>query len=125
MTDKLHNIGFQQSQADKCVFYCDDIIFIVYIDDALCFGNYDGTMMLIIRQLKKAGLNIKDQGHPADYVGVNIKKSCDGTYQFIQRSLIDVMIDNMDIGNSYTEPIQLKCHSSYTQLAIHKNSMEL
>ena len=62
MTDKLWEIGFQQSQIDECVFYCDDIIFIVYVDDGLFFGNYDNTLTLIIRQLKKAGLNIEDQG---------------------------------------------------------------
>ena len=31
MTDKLRDIGFQQSQVDECVFYRDDVIFIVYV----------------------------------------------------------------------------------------------
>jgi hypothetical protein len=37
------------------------------------------------------GLNKEDQGHPADYVGVNIKKLQDGSYEFTQRALIDAM----------------------------------
>ena len=78
MTDKLRDSGFQQSQVDECVFYCNDIIFIVYIDDGLFFGSHDGTLTLIVKQLKDVGLNVEDQGHPADYVGVNIKKTMMG-----------------------------------------------
>jgi hypothetical protein len=108
MTDKLRDIGFQQSQVDECVFYRDDVIFIVYVDDGLFFGSRDDTLTLIIRQLKDAGLNIEDQGHPADYVGVNIRSNRDGTYEFTQRALIDAIIDDVNVGNSYTKPVPAK-----------------
>ena len=36
--------------------------------------NSDDTLTHIIQQMKDKGLNIEDQGHPADYIGVNIKK---------------------------------------------------
>ncbi|KAL7480291.1 hypothetical protein ACHAW6_005987 [Cyclotella cf. meneghiniana] len=108
MTDKLRNIGFQQSQVDECVFYCNDVILIVYMDDGLFFGSHDNTLTLIIKQLKDAGLNVEDQGHPADYVGVNIRNSRDRTYKFTQRALIDAIIDDVDIGNSYTKPVLAK-----------------
>ena len=52
--------------------------------------------------MKDKGLNIEDQGHPTCYVGVNIKKLHDGTYEFTQHALIDSIIDDMDIRNSYT-----------------------
>ena len=84
MTDKLHDIGFQQSQIDECVFYHDDIIFTVYVDDSLFFRNHEDTLTLIIKQLQDTGFNIEDQGHPADYVGVNIKRNHTGTYKFTQ-----------------------------------------
>ncbi|KAL7478586.1 hypothetical protein ACHAW6_004345, partial [Cyclotella cf. meneghiniana] len=102
MKDKLHNIGFQHSQVDKCVFYRDDVIFIVCMDGGLFFGSHDD------KQLKNAGLNVEDQGHPADYVGVNIKISHDRTYEFTQRVLIDAIIDDINIGNSYTKPVPAK-----------------
>jgi hypothetical protein len=92
MVDKLREIGFQQSLIDECVFYRDDIIFIVYVDDGLFFGSDDDTLSLIIKRLRDSGLNIEDQGHPANYVGVNIKKRRDGTYEFTQRALIDATI---------------------------------
>ena len=108
MTDKLRDIGFQQSQIDECVFYRDDIIFIVYVDDGLFFGSDDDVLTQVISKLKEAGLNIEDQGHPADYVGVNIKKAQDGTYELTQRALIDAIIDDVNIGNAYTKPVPAK-----------------
>ena len=80
MVDKLQKNGFQQSQIEKCVFYHNDIIFIVYVDAGLFFSTNDDTLTVIIRQPRNAGLNIEDQGHPADYIGVNIKKTRDGSY---------------------------------------------
>jgi hypothetical protein len=66
------------------MFYHDDIIFIVYVDDGLFFGSDEDTLSLVIKRLCDSGLNIEDQGHPADYVGVNIKKRRDGTNEFTQ-----------------------------------------
>ena len=38
----------------------------------MLFGNSDNTITNIIQQMNDKGLNIEDQGHPANYVGVNI-----------------------------------------------------
>eukprot|EP00804_Cyclotella_cryptica_P010723 CCRYP_005513-RA/>CCRYP_005513-RA protein AED:0.34 eAED:0.34 QI:0/0/0/1/1/1/2/0/152 len=55
--------------------------------------------------LHDSGLNIEDQGHPADYAGVNIKKTSDVTYESTQRALIDAIIDDINIGASYTKQV--------------------
>jgi hypothetical protein len=101
----LQEIGFQQSQINECVFYHDDVIYIVYIDDGVIFGTDDDTLTLIIRQLKNTGINIEDQEHPADYIGVNIKKTCDCSYEFTQWALVDAIINGVNNGNSYTKPV--------------------
>jgi hypothetical protein len=85
LVDKLREIGFHQSQVDECVFYHDDIIFIVYVDDGLFLASHDDSITRVVTQLCEIGLNIEDQGHPADYVGVNIKKTREGSYEFTQR----------------------------------------
>ena len=54
------------------------------------------------------GLNIEDQGHPADYVGVNIKKLKDGSYEFTQRALIDSIISDVGLTDSKTKPVPAK-----------------
>ena len=70
------------------------------------------------------GLNIEDQGHPAEHVGVNIKNFHDGTYEFTQCALINSIIDELDIGNSYTKPVPAKVALPLHALKILRNSME-
>ncbi len=43
-----------------------------------------------------------------DYVGVSIKKDCDGFYEFTQRALIDFIIEDAGISNSKTKPVPAK-----------------
>jgi hypothetical protein len=74
LVDKLLSIGFTTSLINDCVFYHDDIIFMVYVDDGIFLGDDDSKLQQAIKDIQDIGLNIEDQGHPADYVGVNIKK---------------------------------------------------
>ena len=59
--------------------YQDDVIFIKYMNDEMFFGYSDDMLAHIIQKMKDNGLNVENQGHPADYVGVNMKKLHDGT----------------------------------------------
>ena len=82
LVEKLLSIGFSQSLIDECVFYRDDVIFIVYVDDGIFLGKSDSQLANIVTELRNIGLDVEDQGHPADYVGVNIKQLNDGSYQY-------------------------------------------
>ncbi len=53
-------------------------------------------------------LSIEDQGHPADYVGVSIKRLKNGSYEFTQCTLIDSIIDNVGLTDSKTKPVPAK-----------------
>ncbi len=53
-------------------------------------------------------MNIEDQGHPADYVGVNIKKLRDGPYEFTQRTLTDAIIDDVGLKDAKVKPVPAK-----------------
>ncbi len=39
LVEKLCSIGFKPSLIDDCVFYRDDIIFMVYVDDGIFLGR--------------------------------------------------------------------------------------
>ena len=84
LVNKLESIGFTQSHVDECVFYRNDIIFIVYVDDGIFLGKSDDQLSSVLKELIDIGLQIEDQGHPADYVGVNINCFSDGSYKFSQ-----------------------------------------
>jgi hypothetical protein len=108
LVQKLDSIGFQPSQIDDCVFFRDDVIFLVYVDDGIFVGNDDTKLQEIIKEIQQLGLNIEDQGHPADYVGVSIKKLKDGAYEFTQRALIDSIIQDVGLTDSKTKPVPAK-----------------
>jgi hypothetical protein len=108
LVEKLRSIGFTQSLVDECVFYRDDIIFIVYVDDGIFVGNDEMQLSNVITELRNIGLNIEDQGNPADYVGVNIKRFSDGSYQFSQRALIDSIIEDAGLTDAKVKPVPAK-----------------
>ena len=60
LVDKLMSVSFTQWFIDECVFYCNDIILIVYVDDELFLGPSDCKLMAMIEVLKTSGLKIED-----------------------------------------------------------------
>ena len=46
-------------------------------------------------------LDIEDQGHPADNIGVNIKQMKDGSIGLSQRGLIDTIIQDADLQDNW------------------------
>jgi len=52
--------------------------------------------------------SIENQGHPADYVGINIKRMKDGSYEFNQRSLIDSIIEDVGLKDAKVKPVPAK-----------------
>jgi hypothetical protein len=93
---------------DDCVFYKDDIVFMVYVDDGIFLGPDDEQLRQAIHDIQNAGINIEDQGHPADYVGVNIKKTKDRSYEFLQRALIDSIIQDVGLTDNKIKPVTAK-----------------
>ncbi|KAL7486989.1 hypothetical protein ACHAW6_012590 [Cyclotella cf. meneghiniana] len=65
--------GWSPLALSNPVFYRDDNIFIVYVDDSIFLGQSEDQLTGIIKKLMDIGLEVEDQGHIADYVGVNIK----------------------------------------------------
>jgi len=110
LTSKLLEIGFSQSLIDDCVFYRGSTIFIVYVDDGIFIGDSDDEILSIIVQLQGLGLKIEDQGHPADYVGVNIKRLKGGGIEFTQRALIDTIIEDVGLKNTISKPVPAKAN---------------
>ena len=108
LVNKLSSIGFTQSLIDECVFYRDDVIFIVYVDDGIFVGSSDEQLIAMVNELQNIGLDVEDQGHPSDYVGVNIKQSSNGSIEFSQRALIDSIIKDAHLSDAKVKPVPAK-----------------
>jgi hypothetical protein len=88
----------------------------VYVDDGIILGSNNLQLQEVIKEIQNLGLNIEDEGHPADYVGVNIKKLKDGSYEFTQQALIDSIINDVGLKDAKVTPVQQKCHYNSTRL---------
>ncbi len=108
LVTKLQEINFKQSLIDDCVFYQDDVIFIVYINNGIFLGPSDQQLHDIINKLRNLKLSIEDQGHPADYVGVRIKKLKNGIIELTQQALIDSIISEVVLNDSTVKAVPAK-----------------
>jgi hypothetical protein len=63
LLDKLSLIGFKASLIEDCVFYQDDIIFIVYVNNGIFLGKDNNSpLKKVICNIQETGLNIKTKG---------------------------------------------------------------
>ncbi len=75
------------------------------MDDGIFLGNNDLRLQDVIKEIQDLGLNIEDQGHPADYVGVDIKILKDDSYELTQWALIDSIIDDVGLKDAKVKPV--------------------
>ena len=103
LSENLLKIGFERSKIDECVFYRGNLVFLVYVDDGI-FVSFDGTSIdNVIKELQASKLKLEDQGHPSDYVGVNIKKQRNKSYEFTQPALTQQIIKDVGLGPRTTK----------------------
>ena len=76
----LLSIGFVQSCVDPCMFYRGTIIFLYYVDDALCLSPKSDEVDNFIQDLRDANFKDTDEGDINDYLGVKVTKRTDGSF---------------------------------------------
>ena len=62
----------------------------------------------MITEMQNLDLDIEDQGHQADYVGVNIKGIKDSSIELSQWALIDTIIQDADLNDSNVKAVPAK-----------------
>jgi hypothetical protein len=80
----------------------------VYVDNGIFLRSNDLQLQEVIKEIQNLGLNIEDQGHPEDYVAVNIKKLKDGSYKFTQQALIDSIINDIGLKDAKVKLVPAK-----------------
>ena len=115
LAENLFEIGFKRSNIDKCVFYPGNLVFLVYVDDGIFVSLYNTSIDSAIKELMDSELKLEDQGHPADYLGVNTKNQGDGLYVFTQPTLTQQIIEDVCLGSRITPKPILIC----AQILLH------
>ena len=70
----LEELGFEISQVDECVFYRGKTVYILYTDDSILAGPYPEEIYQVLKDLKKANLEVSDKGNIEDFLGVKIER---------------------------------------------------
>jgi hypothetical protein len=74
----------------------------------ILLGPSDQQLGDIINELRNLKLSIEDQDHPADYVGVSIKKIKNSIIELTQRALIVSIISGVALGDSKVKAVPAK-----------------
>ena len=92
--EALSNRGFIQSQVDKCVWFKEGIVLLQYVDDLLIVGINDETVANFKKILAEGKENFvfTDGGPLEAYLGVEVSKPNNGSFELKQSFLIEKII---------------------------------
>ena len=92
----LLKLGFKMSSIDKCIFYKERSVLLVYVDDCILMGPSKDEINEIISDLQ-GELRMEDQGNLDDYLGVNIKREKDNSFTLSQPHLITSILKDLNL----------------------------
>ena len=91
--DKLvKKVGFEQSKHDECVFHHRNVMCVLHTDDSILAGQDKEELQQVIADIKKAGLDVTEEGDIEDFLGVNIDRVDDETFHLSQPHLIEQIL---------------------------------
>eukprot|EP00980_Cylindrotheca_fusiformis_P002180 scaffold499_cov120-Cylindrotheca_fusiformis.AAC.3 len=69
----LLEFGFEQSKVDPCLFIKGNVLFILYVDDAVCLTPDKSNADQLIADLNKKGYILTDEGPLSAYLGIQVE----------------------------------------------------
>jgi len=112
LVSKLKIVGFVQSDIDKCVFYKNSMVYVLYTDDSILAGPNNKDLQQAIEDIKNTGLNLTIEGTLEDFLGIRLDRSDDGNIHMHQPHLIQQILDDMHYGPS-VKPKDIPMASSH------------
>jgi Reverse transcriptase (RNA-dependent DNA polymerase) len=97
LVQKLLSIGFVQSKYDECVFYRGKAMYLLYTDDSILAGPDRKELERITQEMQQCGLKITVEGDIEDFLGVNIQKRPDGSFELTQKRLIASILEDLGL----------------------------
>ncbi len=102
LTDVLLDLGFKQSNVDKCLFIWHNCIILVYVDDCLLFSSSDTILDAIIKHLKN-NFNSTSGSDIETYLWIEVLQNEDKTITLWQPGLISKVIALCSLENELNE----------------------
>ena len=90
------SVGFKQSKVDPCLFYKGNVLFILYVDDAVCLTPKEEDAKQVFKDLKAKGYVLTDEGPLLAFLGLQVKKEADGI-ELTQPAFIERIIEQVGL----------------------------
>ena len=100
LVTKLLEVGFTQSKVDLCVFYHGKNVYVLYTDDSILAGPDLEELKRLTKRMEEVGLVLTVEGDITDFLGVNIKRHPDGTFELTQPHLIEQVLKDLRLHGS-------------------------
>jgi hypothetical protein len=98
---------FKESAVSPCLYYCNDVIILTYVNDCLFFVKDKSKINDLLESIRtKSDLQFTIEDDAFTFLGVELKSHDDGTVEFLQKSLIAKILKscNMTDCNSFSTP---------------------
>ena len=95
----LQECGFRQSAVDECVFYKKQVIFMVYVDDAILLSPLKSEIDTTLKDLRQ-NFKLTDEGDIAEYLGLQILKHSNGTISLTQPQLVASILRDINFSKN-------------------------
>ena len=100
--------GWKQSATDSCLFTKDNVILILYVDDAILISPDLQKIKACVRSLQKDFL-LTDDGPLHDYLGTRFIRSKDGSIKLTQPQMIQRILNYVGLDPTATN---IKMHDT-------------
>ena len=99
MDQHMCKIGFTPSKFDPRLYYRGSVVFLVYIDDCIVFGQDDRAIDRVVTDLCTCSqhFTVDDQDDIGDFWGIQVQKQDDGSIRLTQPQLIESIIKDLHL----------------------------
>jgi Reverse transcriptase (RNA-dependent DNA polymerase) len=80
----IQGLWCTQSKCNQCLFYGQDILIGIYVDDVIVVARTKNTLNDFIQHLRNIGFSLTHEGTLAEYLGINIRDKPNGTFDLMQ-----------------------------------------
>jgi len=91
LTSFLLNNGFTQSYVEPCLFYNNELVILIYVDDTLFIAKNQSSLDDILSALKRTFL-LTEESDIHTFLGINFTTTSEGNITLTQTKLIDKVL---------------------------------
>ena len=99
----LLKLNFIQSKVDPCLFYKNNIVCAIYVDDNIVWSLDESIIDTTISDLKSLNFDLTDEGDVDSFLGVKIDTDENGTITMSQPTLTDTIIKSLGLDKQSTQ----------------------